>query len=192
MIGTWYFQPAESQDRLTVSPGELDSMLHELNSGFEDWNFRPKDVRMFHIGQLPAHAAHQSEPQPITSPLIAESVEFEGRILGAIAVYHVLGERMTQAQEALVQIRHPGSKDLALSNIALAQLKIKRFDEAIGMVKQMSGAEAKAQTYQQIAAQLIEEKRNDLAKAALAIRLADCGGLFRKVKRTGRLAVHQS
>lgn len=95
MIGTWYFQPAESQDRLTVSPEELDSMLHELNSGFEDWNFRPKDVRMFHIGQLPAHAAHQSEPQPITSPLIAESVEYGGLRRAWI----VQGEKWTTARQ---------------------------------------------------------------------------------------------
>ena len=95
MVGTWYLPPAESQDRLTVSSEELDSMLHELNSGFEGWNFGREDIRMFHIGQLPAIPPHQSESQPIIAPLIAESVDFGGPRRAWI----VQGEKWTTARQ---------------------------------------------------------------------------------------------
>lgn len=95
MVGTWYLPSAESQDRLTVSSEELDSMLHELNSGFEGWNFGRKDVRMLHIGQLPAIPTNQSESRPITAPLIAESVDFGGPRRAWI----VQGEKWTTARQ---------------------------------------------------------------------------------------------
>jgi glycerol-3-phosphate dehydrogenase len=78
MVGTWYFSPAECQEHLTVTPAELDSVLHELNSGFEDWDFGREDILMLHIGQLPVRAGYPSNPEPITAPLIAESIEFGG------------------------------------------------------------------------------------------------------------------
>ena len=78
MVGTWYFSPAECQEHLTVTPAELDSVLHELNSGFEGWDFGREDILMLHIGQLPVRAGYPSNPEPITAPLIAESIEFGG------------------------------------------------------------------------------------------------------------------
>ena len=76
MVGTWYFPSAEDQERLTVSPDELETMLRELNSGFEGWSFARKDVLKVHIGQLPAHPVNRSKP--IEAAQIAESVEFGG------------------------------------------------------------------------------------------------------------------
>ena len=94
MVGTWYFPSAEDQDRLTVSREELSSMLCELNSGFENWNFRGSDVLMLHIGQQPLHPSSRSGPQPIDAPLIAESDSFGGPRRAWI----VQGEKWTTAR----------------------------------------------------------------------------------------------
>jgi len=75
MVGTWYF-PAGDQDRLSLLPDELESMLLELNSGFESWNFSRRDVLKFHIGHLPALVDDPSKP--IAAPLIAECTDFGG------------------------------------------------------------------------------------------------------------------
>lgn len=111
MVGTWYFPSADNQDRLTVSPQELDTMLLELNSGFENWNFRSTDVLMLHVGQQPLHASSNSDPQPIDAPFIAEGIRYGG----LSSAWVVQGEKWTTArltaQKVVEKIaRHSGFK----------------------------------------------------------------------------------
>jgi len=127
MVGTWYFESDDSPDDLHVTPSQLSMMLEELNSGFENWSFTARDVRMLHIGELP-RSHLQPQPAPVSRPLVAEASRFGG-LRGA---WVVQGEKWTTARATAREVTESISRQCGL-----------RLEKSVSLTRSLErGAEA--------------------------------------------------
>ncbi len=95
MTGTWYFGTTKHSDELSLRDEELEMMLRDLNSGFDNWRFEPADILAAHIGQLPIDPKDPTRSTPISKPVIGQASQQGAEKRSWI----VQGEKWTTARQ---------------------------------------------------------------------------------------------